>query len=720
MEDLNDNISLTGFDPLFIEEEDADPDKTLTEQRECNSEQAGFTLSGTQLNQSSLIKPYLQEMDDLLKSCEELTGFSFGSHFSETNPTEIVQCHRKDKVPMESNQETGISPQAYLSTSYMDTNMDGAGTEDQPAQDHAQGLEQIIKKSVVATDVSQQRKMPLTSAGNKLSNSMIEYEGHLLGMLAMLEGCMEETGMDFEPQDWATDATQEYVHISTNSNLRRGTTLPIQQEGLMKLEASPLELELCAYSHAGGNILSDMNRNELAVGSATVESRTYPVLSLDNTSGFSMERLGGQGKANTDQSVLEAHLRFARPSMTSDNTQNGPTYCEATSTGCMSSNEATLTEGEIKGIEVDNSHFPAEGTTALGMDSIYQGPSMNELSALGSQMEEWIEEVQQVQKRRKELLLEVLELRGNKDREEVEDTNKEEAETEELIDSKVAVLMSALRKEEEGRREERKKEIQCLWEERAEEERRVWKVNLERQGIHEELKKLKRRLFAIARDCAHNQFALNTQHREVDALKREEEKMKSLVLELTEESAKLRAAHQQQLLHLKAEHHAQRSSQTSNTQDQLTQCKRHSCGDIQQYLQSGLKALEDRYEPIMLALLKRREVTAESLVKSKEQNQELRTKLRPLKEEIQKLILQRTCLEEKLKLTHMQRREDVVHYKERVYTLEESSRELKTELNLQKRKTKEIEELRDSLTKRLLLYRAAIKDHNCDDEQKND
>lgn len=42
---------------------------------------------------------------------------------------------------------------------------------------------------------------------------------------------------------------------------------------------------------------------------------------------------------------------------------------------------------------------------------------------------------------------------------------------------------------------------------------------------------------------------------------------------------------------------------------------------------------------------------------------------------------------------------------ETVYCLEESSRELKTELNIQKRKTKEMEELRDGLTKQLLLYR---------------
>lgn len=134
-------------------------------------------------------------------------------------------------------------------------------------------------------------------------------------------------------------------------------------------------------------------------------------------------------------------------------------------------------------------------------------------------MEECIEEVQRLENRRKELLAEVLELRGNKDREEAEGSNEEE---EQPIDRKVAELMNALRREEEERREERKRDIQSLREERAEEERRLWKANLERQGLQEELRKLKRRLFAIAKDCAHNQVALNTQHRAVELLKREE------------------------------------------------------------------------------------------------------------------------------------------------------------------------------------------------------
>lgn len=47
----------------------------------------------------------------------------------------------------------------------------------------------------------------------------------------------------------------------------------------------------------------------------------------------------------------------------------------------------------------------------------------------------------------------------------------------------------------------------------------------------------------------------------------------------------------------------------------------------------------------------------------------------------------------------------MLFFQETVYCLEESTRELKTELKIQKRITKEMEELRDSLSKQLLLYR---------------
>lgn len=260
--------------------------------------------------------------------------------------------------------------------------------------------------------------------------------------------------------------------------------------------------------------MSDGNGNEVTVRSATNGSKQKSVFSCDNMGGFSMER---QGNLKTEQGVLDPQFGFSGPSMPLDSTEKDPKYCEVTKTGYMSTSEGTSTKGDVTGIEIDQ---PAEETEELKMDTTDLGSGKNELGALGSQMEECIEEVQRLEKKRKELLAEVLELRGDKDRKEAEGGN--EGETEEPTESKVAELLKALKREEEERREERKREIQSLREERAEEERRLWKVNLERQGLQDELRKLKRRLFAMARDCAHNQVSLNTQHREVELLKREE------------------------------------------------------------------------------------------------------------------------------------------------------------------------------------------------------
>lgn len=631
MEDLDDNTSSTGFEPLFIKEEESDPDRILMEQRECNTAQPGLTFTGTMLNQTALIKPYLQEMDDILKNCEELTGITFESDFSagynETSLKKSSHSLRKEEEAMESCGERSTSPHAYLSTSYIDTHMDGAGSEGQQVQGQAQSLGTITNRCEMTTDAARQREMPLTSAGNKLSDTMVEYEGQLLGMLAMLESCMEEAGMDFEPQDWVADESQEYVHISKNPNISRGTTLvPIQQVKPMRSETQPMQVESWADRHERGEEVSKESRSEVTVGPTTSGSQQNPMLSCDNMDGFLMDGLENQRNSKTDRMVLGPQFRFSEPSLPLANKENDPLHLEATKTGYASTNEGTNINKDVIGIEVDNTELQSEEGQEPDMDSIDLGSGMNDLAALGSQMEKCIEEVQRLEKRREELLAEVLELRGNQKKDEAEGSNKEEP-----TDSKVAELMNALKREEEERREERKREIQSLREERAEEERRMWKVNLERQGLQEELRKLKRRLFAMARDCAHNQLALNTQHREVELLKREEvryplkkkikitlivflrkqpsknifhpilqEKLQSLVLQLTEESSQLRTAQQQQLLDQQAELHAQSSNQSCNTQDELTECRRHSCGDIQQYLQCGLKALEDRYSYCLL------------------------------------------------------------------------------------------------------------------------
>ena len=518
MEDMDDSISSAGFEPLFIKEEAGDPDRNLVGQRERRTPQAEHPFPGAQLNQSALIKPYLHEMDDLLKSCEDLTGIPFGSRYTETSLSKSTHGQSKEEVTMESYRDTSVSPHAYLSTSYIDTHMDGVEADEQPAQGQPQGMGTIISKQEGST----QPEMPLTSAGSKLSNAMVQYEGQLLGMLSMLESCMEEAGMDFEPQDWATDASQEYVHISKNPHLHSGTTLvPIQQKIPVRLETQPTQKESWAVEHAEGDSVSEDSSNGMRVqqpmeASTTNGSQQNHLLYFDNMA-ESLERSGIM-----DQGFRDPHLSFLSPSDSSDCNENYPLYCEGTTTQYMS-HESTEREVDISETEMVDTEMPDEERQEFTMDTIFLRNGSYELGELGSQMEECIQEVQRLEEKRNQLLAEVLELRGNKNREqEAEGSNDEEEVTEEQMDSKVAELMDILKSEEEGRREERKKELQSLREERAEEERRMWKVNLERQDLQEELRKLKKRLFAMVRACTHSQAALNNQRREVERLKREE------------------------------------------------------------------------------------------------------------------------------------------------------------------------------------------------------
>ncbi|PWA15359.1 hypothetical protein CCH79_00008517 [Gambusia affinis] len=628
MEDQEDDLSSIGFGPLFIREDKGDTDGSIVEQSDSNQNPKGQNFTGKLGKQS---KPYLQEMDALLKGCEKLTGIPFRSRhiegYSEASLSKSSWNRGKEEVQTETHVEAPSSPQDSRSSCYIDAHMDR--TEIKAEWAESQNLGTVIHRH----GTSHHSEMPLSTVGNNLSASMLECEGQLLGILAMLESCMEEAGMEFDPQDRTADAGQDYVHIRTDPQYSTGTA---------QMEDQP-------------------------------ESQTLLPINVDSV---------GKGN-NASEADLQVPL------------EQDPKVCGETSTG-QRFNEETETIEDITKAGVDDTNMTEERhKTDLETD----------MNRLRSQMEDCIEEVQRLEKRRKELLLEVLQLRGPREEEDEKRGSRDEEESEESIDRKAVELFTTLRTEEEGRREERKREIQGLREERAEEERKTWKVNLERQGLQDELRRLRRKLFAVARNCAQSQATLNNQRCDVELLKMEEEKLNSLVLQLTEETCQLRSDQQEQVLKLEAELHRRSSGQTSNTQEDLTECRRNSCEDVQQYVQGGLRALEDRYEPILEALLKRKEAAAGALVKVKEQSQELRVQVKPLREEIQKLELERTCLEERLKLTYMQRQEDAGRHKEAVRFLEERIRELRTELEIQKRKTKDMEELRENLTKQLLLYR---------------
>ncbi|XP_019731826.1 trichohyalin [Hippocampus comes] len=559
MEDDDDPSS--DFEPLFIREENGDP--------ETNWSTLDFTR--THMSQPSSMGPYLLEMDDLLKRCEELTDIPL-----ESDPEQMLG-------------ERETSP--YFSTSHTGNTM-GMADECAEHQFH--------------------EDMPITSSGNKLSSTMVQYEGQLMGMLAMLESCMDEAPVDLQ-------MNQEYVHV---------------------------------------NKVKDMTSERQSVGHRD------------------------PSRNRSESEVHDQEFKYSKPSMT---------------VGCTSRvDDVNVTDSPTESLEMEMS---------FGVDGF---------QTLASQMEKCIEELQRLERKRKDLLGEVLQLRRQEAKEEEEE---EATASDSNISNRVNELMAVLRKEEEDRREERKREVQLLRSEVAEEERRVWKAEMEKQELRDEMRKLKRQLFTKAKESAHIQAALNKRRHETDLQKREEEKLQTLFQQMTEEGSQLKSQHQQYLRDLRAEICVCTASRTCNTtQEELS--RRNSCGDIQQYLQDSLRALENRYEPVLLGLQKRKETTTRASLKAKEQTRELKAQLGPLREEMQAQVLQRARLEEKLKLVHVQRREDAEHYEESIRCLERSSRELKMELTVQRRKNKEAADLRDCLSKQILLYRSAAGDHQKSENQK--
>lgn len=484
MENMDNGIPL-----LFINEEGAEPEREIVMKPDDNRAQPGLNFSG---NPSALIRPYLQEMDELLKSCEELTGISFGTvyseSFAETSLNKTTSHARStEDVLTESYRETIPSLQTYLCLA---TQMDEAETKEQEKEKSQEASLASCGQSRGGPD---QTGLPVSEAGKKLSKAMLDYEGQLRGMLATLQGCVEETGMDFEAQEWNGDARQEYVHIS------KSTTV--------ELEPQLMQFGACADQHEEGERFSKESRDKVTeiIGQQQQNSLLYS----DNLGGILMDRVEESGQ--NKQAVSEPQLSVSAPLDLGRNTEG----TKAVDMFDMESEEDVSRTG-VEDMEMlsEETKVKAE-VTELRADK-------NDLDELGSQMEECIQRVQHLEKRRRELLAEVLDLRGNTNREEKEQSTKGEEWTDEQMDGKVIELMKILRSEEEQRREERKKEFYMLREERAEEERRMWKVNLERMGLQEELRKLKRRLFTIMRESTHCQAILKNHCKEVELLKREE------------------------------------------------------------------------------------------------------------------------------------------------------------------------------------------------------
>lgn len=623
MENIEDNVSSIDV-PLFIQEGNAASNEAEGghSQQRCPN-QTDHTFIGEFVNQTVSIAQYLKEMDELLKSSEEMTC-----------------C------------------QEYMSTSSINTeDVSDVQSQSPSTENHAEG-------ALVASS------MTLTSAGNKLSESMVEYEGQLWNMLGMLESCVEDCNMDTKPEDRSTlSSDEEYVHIP---KLFKETAM------------TPLESSKATFINAHAAVMTVCDQDNTVDEVYVRKKATRTIAQNDFKSNKSAAKL--QDDCRTQFEWTESDQSMCETICTEENKH------ETANTADLL-NEVKI---DMTGLNFDNSHF----------------------ETLGAKVDKCIDEVQCLLKRRREVQAELMALRGHSQQEETAEIN-EQAQSDQA-DTKVAELIKTLQEEESLRREKSQSEVENLRQDRAKEERKLWRVSVEKQGLRNELWRLKKRLFLIARECAQSQAAQGAQQRHLEILQKKEEELKTAEVQLREQSEKLQQEHGQQLATLQEQLDVITYCSLKNSQEELTQFRRNSCNDVQQYLQDTLKSQEERYGPILIALLKRRDTAVEACAKVKEQTQELRVQLTPLREEIQKLLLQKACLEEKLKLIIFQRKEKMGQYKETVDTLEESCRELKIELRDQKAKTNEMKELKEILNKKLTAYRLAIENHIKSDKETTD
>ncbi|XP_053700365.1 syncoilin-like isoform X2 [Synchiropus splendidus] len=231
--------------------------------------------------------------------------------------------------------------------------------------------------------------------------------------------------------------------------------------------------------------------------------------------------------------------------------------------------------------------------------------------------------------------------------------------------------------------------------------RQVTLSQLDLISVHEQVQLVKRRLFCTARDCIQSQVVLTQQEYEVAQSSVTKEELKAQIQSLNFQRNQLKEAHQNQMVDIRERaktHHRPRAM------SEVALCRQASAR-LGRRLSGSLKVLDGWYEPRMVALLKRRQMAEETLRATKAQVSDLRARLGPLSEDLQKLLVHRSSLEKRVELVEAERAENMAQFKETEEMLQEAMVELTVEFEIQKRSKRTLQGLVEGLQEELALLR---------------
>ncbi|KAK1340253.1 hypothetical protein QTO34_018819 [Cnephaeus nilssonii] len=229
-------------------------------------------------------------------------------------------------------------------------------------------------------------------------------------------------------------------------------------------------------------------------------------------------------------------------------------------------------------------------------------------------------------------------------------------------------------------------------------------AELERDGLREEIQLVKQKLFKVTKECVAYQYQLECRQQDVAQFADFREVLTARAAQLSEELAQLRDAYQKQKEQLRQ----QIEAPPSHGDGQFLQESRRLSAQFENLMAESRQGLEEEYEPQLLRLLERKEAAAKALQKTQAEIQQMKEALRPLQAEAQQLHLLNRNLEDQITLVRQKRDEEVQQYREQLEKMEEQQTQLRSGVQLQQQKNKEMEQLRISLAEELSTYKAML------------